>query len=121
MGRAPLYQNRIQKRNKGEAALLAGGVPKGHKQRTVPLCRETRRLQAACLEVRPHMTANRVFIGERGLLTDDGVRAICERYAAICGADFTLHRLPLRFACRYLKQTNNDITGLASTVDRQDR
>ncbi|MBP7746965.1 MAG: tyrosine-type recombinase/integrase [Phycisphaerae bacterium] len=66
---------------------------KGNKQRVVPLCREARRLLTAYLEVRPPTAATRVFIGERGPLTDDGVRAICERYAATCGVDFTPHRL----------------------------
>ncbi len=92
---------------------------KDNKQRTVPLSRESRRLLASYLEVRPAIGSERLFIGERGPLTDDGVRAICEKYAAICGVTFTPHTLRHTCAHRDLQQTNNDLTGLAQILGHE--
>jgi len=92
---------------------------KGNKQRTVPLSREARRLLAAYLEVRPAVTTDRVFVGERGALSDDGVRAVCSKYAAICGVTFTPHTLRHTFALRYLQQSENDLTGLAQILGHE--
>ena len=50
---------------------------KGNKQRSVPLPLSARRGLAAYLETRPPVTSTRVFVGERGPLTDSGIRALC--------------------------------------------
>jgi site-specific recombinase XerD len=71
------------------------------------------------MEVRPAVETTRVFAGERGPLTDDGIRAVCEKYAAICGVAFTPHRLRHSFARRYLEQTSNDLTGLAQILGHE--
>ncbi|MCK4625845.1 MAG: tyrosine-type recombinase/integrase, partial [Phycisphaerae bacterium] len=77
------------------------------------MSREARQLLSAYLEERPPVDTDRIFIGERGPLTDEGIRSVCDRYAAICGVKFTPHTLRHTFARRYLEQTGNDLTGLA--------
>lgn len=92
---------------------------KGNKQRIVPLPLEGRRALASYLESRPPTDAQAVFIGERGPLTDDGVRAICSRYAAITGVKFTPHTLRHTFAHRFLATSNNDIVALAQVLGHE--
>jgi len=92
---------------------------KGNKQRFVPLPVEARRLLANYLECRPPVSAQAVFIGERGPLTDDGVRAICSRYAAITGVSFTPHTLRHTFAHRFLATSGNDLVALAQILGHE--
>ncbi len=92
---------------------------KGNKLRIVPLPVEARRLLSNYLDCRPPVQAQAVFIGERGPLTDDGVRAICSRYAAITGVSFTPHTLRHTFAHRFLGSTNNDIVALAQILGHE--
>ncbi len=92
---------------------------KGNKLRIVPLPVEARRLLSLYLECRPPVQAEAVFIGERGPLTDDGVRAVCSRYAAITGVQFTPHVLRHTFAHRFLASTNNDIVALAQILGHE--
>ena len=56
---------------------------KGNKQRTVPLALPARQALAVYLEIRPPVQSSRVFVGERGPLTDRGFRALCDKYSAI--------------------------------------
>ena len=53
---------------------------KGSKQRSVPLPLPARRALQAYLDCRPPVESQRVFIGERGPMTDRGVRALCDKY-----------------------------------------
>ncbi len=92
---------------------------KGNKLRIVPLPVEARRLLSIYLECRPPVQGQAIFIGERGPLTDDGVRAICSRYAAITGVSFTPHTLRHTFAHRFLASTNNDIVALAQILGHE--
>ena len=92
---------------------------KGRKQRTVPLSREARRLLNEYLAVRPPVATDRVFVGERGPLTEDGLRSICEKYQAICGLTYTPHTLRHTFARRYLDQSHNDLPGLAQILGHE--
>ena len=92
---------------------------KGRKHRTVPLPREARRVLTEYLAVRPPVASDRVFIGERGPLTEDGLRTICEKYAAFCGVNYTPHALRHTFARRYLDTTNNDLAGLAQILGHE--
>ena len=92
---------------------------KGNKLRIVPLPVEARRLLSIYLECRPPTQAQSVFIGERGPLSDDGVRAICSKYAAITGVNFTPHVLRHTFAHRFLASTSNDIVALAQILGHE--
>ena len=92
---------------------------KGNKLRVVPLPVEARRLLSLHLESRPPVESHVVFVGERGPLTDDGVRAICSRYTAITGVSFTPHTLRHTFAHRFLASTNNDIVALAQILGHE--
>lgn len=92
---------------------------KGNKQRIVPLSNEARRLLSAYLQVRPPTKDAVVFVGERGGLTDGGVRAICSKFAAISGVRFTPHTLRHTFAHRFLEQTQNDIVALAQILGHE--
>ena len=92
---------------------------KGNKQRSVPLPLPARRALAAYLEVRPPAASNRVFVGERGPLTDCGIRAMCRKYSAIVGARLHPHLLRHTMAHRFLADTDNDLVSLAQILGHE--
>jgi integrase/recombinase XerC len=89
---------------------------KGGRQRIVPLSIEARRLLSEYLEVRPPSECTKVFVGERGGLTADGVRNLCSKYAALTGIAFTPHSLRHTFSHRFLEQSGNDLVALAQLL-----
>ena len=50
---------------------------KGGKQRVVPVPLLARRAVLTYLESRPQVESQKVFIGERGPMTDRGIRSLC--------------------------------------------
>lgn len=96
-------------------------VGRGNTLRIVPLLVEARRLLSICLECRPPVQEQAVFIGERGPLTDNGLRAVCSHDAAITGVKFTPHTHRHIFARRFLEQTNkaNDLVALAQILGHE--
>ena len=92
---------------------------KGSKERQVPLTLECRRALQGYLSVRPPVNSQKLFIGERGALTDVGVRSLCNKYSCLCGFKIHPHKLRHTFALQFLKDSNNDLIALAQILGHE--
>ena len=92
---------------------------KGGKQRVVPLPLPARRAIQAYLESRPPVQSQRLFLGERGALTDRGIRTLCEKYSVLVGIRIHPHLLRHTMAHKFLEDNGNDLVGLAQILGHE--
>jgi site-specific recombinase XerD len=89
---------------------------KGNKRRIVPLNVDARRALVAWLEVRPAVSSQMVFIGERGSLTAGGVWWIVNQYAKRAGIECSPHVLRHTFATRLVREFGVDLVTVADML-----
>lgn len=92
---------------------------KGNKQRSVPLPLAARRALEVYLESRPPVESSNVFVGERGPLTDRGIRSLLDKYSVFSGFKLYPHLLRHKFAHQFLADNGNDLVSLAQMLGHE--
>ena len=92
---------------------------KGNKQRTVPLPLPARKALEAYLETRQLVHLHKLFVGERGAITDAGVRALCRKYSIVIGVRLHPHVFRHTMAKQFLADNGNDLVSLATILGHE--
>lgn len=89
---------------------------KGNKYRVVPLNADARRALIAWILIRPAVTSQMVFVGERGTLTTGGVWWIVNQYAKRAGVECSPHVLRHTFATRLVRDLGIDLVTVSDML-----
>jgi site-specific recombinase XerD len=92
---------------------------KGEKYREVPLNAETRRALREYLAARPKIASDRLFIGQRGPLTESGIWRIVTKYARQAGVEASPHVLRHSFATLLVRQKKTDLVAVADLLGHE--
>ncbi len=92
---------------------------KGNKYRTVPLPLAARKAVSAYLAIRPESSSTRLFLGERGPLTDRAIRVLCEKYGRFCCFEIHPHLLRHTFSHKFLADNQNDLVSLSQILGHE--
>jgi integrase/recombinase XerC len=92
---------------------------KGNKQRSVPLPLPARRAMQVYLETRPQIESSSVFVGERGPISDSGIRALSRKYSALIGVRLHPHIFRHTMAKQFLADNGNDLVSLAQILGHE--
>lgn len=84
---------------------------KGNKSRTIPLNKDARKAILNYLKNRKPVESNQLFIGQRGSMTEDGVRKLINRYAKKAGIDkkVTPHMFRHQLATELIRNKQKDL------------